>query len=327
MENWFIPHARFVLRGLRHASNLALCAAPIAKQILRGSTVVFLYHEVSDNPSQFNRMFGLNVTPSIFSKQLDLIGEYFHFIDPNQLLHGEYPTPAALVTFDDGDLSYFREALPILRKKRVPSVMFLNMGPIKGEVCWSGLVTFLQHFEVDFCEQKHPREDDFVRFTELEISGYLNSTDRDSLLERVRSFRGAIATGEDIEAVSEEPLVYLGNHLYNHYNAVTLSRERLREEYWKNQRMIDSHRRGTKLFSYPFGQPETCYTRETTRLILEEGARVVFSAYPLPNFTLGGMFYHRVAMTERVRSQADLYRSIMANYLVAKMKRGGEALV
>ncbi len=303
-----------------HAVNRLVYNLPVARRILRDSIVVFLYHEVSDHPSQFNRMFDLNATPSAFSKQLDLIGEHFHFIDPNQLLSGDHPTPAALITFDDGDLSYFREALPILKKKKVPSVMFVNMGPIKGELCWSGLITFLQHFEPDFYQQKRPRGDDFLKFTESEIASYVGSVHAESLLERVRSFRGEIAQEADIEALSNEPLVYLGNHLYNHYNTTTLSEYRLKEEYWKNQRILDAHPRGTRLFSYPFGQPVACYNEETTRLIRGEGAHTIFSAYPLPNFKRRGSFYNRIAMTEMVRSESDLYRCILANYLKAKFK-------
>lgn len=291
----------------------------MSRLVLRDSTIVFLYHEVSDFPSQFNRMFDLNVTPSVFSKQLDLIGRYFHFIDPTQLLSGVHPNPAALITFDDGNLSYFRNALPILKHKSIPSVMFLNMGPIKGEVCWSGLVTFLQHFEMDFYQEKHLAGCEVGKFTESEIASYLDSADLGPLLKRVRSFRGTIATEEDIESVSKEPLVYLGNHLYNHYDATKLSKNRLKEEYWKNQRIIDAHPRGTRLFSYPFGQPGTYYNEQTTRVILGEGAHALFSAYPLPNFEDREKFYHRVAMTDAVRSEEDIYRSIMKNYLRAKL--------
>ena len=327
MRNSYILYSRSVLRGFRRVSNMALCAVPVARQVLRGSAVVFLYHEVSDNPSQFNEMFDLNVAPSVFRWQLDLIGEYFNFIDPGQLLSGDYPTPAALVTFDDGNLSYFREALPILKKKGIPSVMFLNMGPIKGEACWSGLVTFLQYCEVGFYEGRRLREGDFIGFSESEVSNYLDSVDRERLLEGVRSFRGVIASEGDVDAVSREPLVYLGNHLYNHYNTMTLSKERLKEEYWRNQRILDAHPRGARLFSYPFGQPVTCYNEETTRLILKEGAQAIFSAYSLPNFKRRGIFYNRVPMTEAVRNARDLYRSIMVNYLTAKIRPRSAALV
>lgn len=302
------------------AANRVACSLPIARRVLRDSIVVFLYHEVSDYPSPFNKMFDLNVRPAVFSRQLDLISQYFYVINPNELISGEYATPAALITFDDGNLSYFREALPILRNKGIPSLMFLNAGPIKGEVCWSGLVTFLGYLEANFCKQRRRRGEDFFKFTEAEVSSYLASVERDPLLERVRSFRGAVAREGDVEAVFRESLVYLGNHLYNHYNATTLSQDRLKEEYWKNQQILDVHPRGTKLFSYPFGQPVTCYNEETTRIILGEGAHAIFSAYPLPNFGRGGVFYNRVPLTEAMHSEKDLYHSIMTNYFRARLR-------
>ena len=307
--------------------NQVMSTVGVAQRILRDSIVVFLYHEVSDSPSPFNKMFGLNVPPAVFSDQLDLIGRSFEFIDPKRLLSGNHRTPAALVTFDDGNLSYFRTALPILKEKQIPSVMFVNFGSILGEVCWSGLVTFLQYCDPDFYRQKNPKDGDFLRFTEPEVSSYLSSVKADALLGRVRSFRGAIAEARDIEDVSEEPLVYLGNHLYNHYNVTTLTADRVRKEYWENQRLIDSHPRGMRAFSYPFGQPMTCYNKETSQLIQGEGAEALFSAYPLPNFRQDGKFYHRVPMTEAVRGEMDLYRSIMSNFVRGKLRIGPESRV
>ena len=310
---------RRMLSSVLRVGSDALAREPVAKRLLRNALVVFLYHEVSDQPSQFNQMFHLNVPPQIFARQLDLIGQHFHFITPQQLLTGDYRTPAALLTFDDGNASVVHEALPILKAKGIPAILFVNMGPAMGEVCWAGLAAFLQYCEPAFRAQAARQPHDFVRFTESEIARYLDTIDAEALFGRVRSFRGAIASEADLQALSTEPLLSLGNHLYNHYNARTVSAQRLRTEYWKNQEILDAHPCGVRLFSYPFGQPQTCHDDPATTLVVNEGARAVFSAYPLPNFSRHALVYHRVAMTEDVRSAGALSRAILANYLRARM--------
>jgi peptidoglycan/xylan/chitin deacetylase (PgdA/CDA1 family) len=283
---------------------------------LRDAIVVFLYHDVEDAPSPFNQMFDLAVTPSTFREQLELIGEHFHFIGPDELVTGDHPTPAALVTFDDGNVGYVRHAVPILKEKGIPSVCFVNMGPAQGDLCSAGLGAFLEYVEPGPSGRIGEEGGHFTTFGESELSRRVAAiSDVDAFRERVRAFRGGVATKADLDALSSEPFVYLGSHLYNHYNAGKLSEERLKEEYWKNQRLLDAHPRGTRLFSYPFGQPRMSYNDRTTRVLHEQGAFVIFSAYALPNFTRRGPFYHRVAMHEAVRTRDELFRAIVKNYL------------
>ena len=307
-----------VAQSMRRVAHRLLSSPPVSHQLLNRAVVVFLYHEVSDQPSRFNEMFGLNVRPSVFSKQLDLIQHYFRVIDPEALLAGDYETPAALVTFDDGNRSYFQEALPILKAHRMPSVAFLNLGPIRGEVCWSGLVAYLQHFEAGFYESRTPRPTgyDFCRMPESDVRDYLDTIDADTLFERVRIFRGPLACEADLEAVSKEPLVHLGNHLYHHYNATLLS-DRLKVEYRRNQEIVDAHPRGRRLFSYPF----SCATEQTTRVLQEEGAQAIFGGWGLPNIARRDPVYARVELGAGTLTEQGLMADVLRNYASA-MWRG-----
>lgn len=290
--------------------------SPLARWLLRKSLVVFIYHEVSDSPSPFNEMFGLNVRPWVFARHLDLIRQCFSVIEPRQLLSGDYPRPAALITFDDGNLSYFRDALPLLKARGIPSIAFLNMGPIRGDVCWSGLVTYLAHCDPDFAGRGGDAGRHFSEFSESRVYEYLGSVDEHVLLERVRTFRGAIATERDVAAVGAEPLVHLGNHLYNHHNA-TLLGSRLREEFWKNQRMIDDHPRGTRFFSYPFSR----YNAATLRQIRAEGVEAVFTGGGVPNVNGTGGLYYRVELPDRVLSEQELVAEVLKRYLPSRLRR------
>jgi len=278
--------------------------------------VVFIYHEVSDWPSEFNRVFGLNVRPSVFARHLDVIQRAFTIIDPGRLLAGDYPRPAALITFDDGNLSYFRNALPLLKARGIPSVAFLNLGPIRGEVCWSGVVTYLARCDANFARSGAAGTGDYTEFGEADVRRYLESVDGDAVLDRARRFRGAIATETEIAAVATDPLVSLGNHLYNHYNA-TLLGDRLREEFWKNQQILDDHPRGIRFFSYPFSRQNAATLQE----IRAEGAEAVFTAGGLPNTNGTADLYYRVELPDRVLGEQELISEVLKRYLPATVRR------
>ena len=297
-------------RLISRAANRVLASAIFSRSILRQAVVVFLYHEVSDHPSEFNRLFGLNVSPKVFSKQMDLIRDYFHILNPPELLRGKHPRPAALITFDDGNASYFRNALPILKEKKIPSVIFLNMGPIEGEICWSGLVTYLQYREGPFYEKRNPgpKGNDFCWFTEEEVNRYLDTVDKEALLRQARAFRGVIAEKEDLQ--TNEPLVTFGNHLYNHHNALLLGAgARLKEMYWRNQTMLEDLPRGSRLLSYPF----SCWDRQTKDFLMAEGAQAVFMGGGLPNLRRNGNLFYRVELGDKVATEEGMISEVIKN--------------
>ena len=313
-----------VVRGSWQRVKRWIMTSSFASQrLLRDATVVFLYHDVSDTPSPFNDRRDLNVPPAVFRRQLDLIREVFHVIDADRFLSGDYSTPAALVTFDDGNRSYAHEALPILKEQRIPSINFLNMGPIRGEVCWAGLVAFLCAQEPALLNVRNGEaRRTLSQMTEADLEPYVKSVDRQEFFDRVRAFRGPVLSAQDLQALSHESLVRLGNHLFNHYNAARLSPERLVQEYRKNQHLLDAHPRGTRLLSYPFGHPGLCQTAETTRLLRREGASILFSAYPLPNVSRQRVVYHRVRMSASIRTTEDLFHATLCNYVSAWLGRG-----
>lgn len=273
--------------------------------------VVFVYHDVSEKPSPFNRRFGLNVPPRLFSRQMDMIRELFHLVDPAQLRRGRFPTPAALITFDDGNSSYFKTALPILKEREIPSLSFLNLGPIRGEICWSGLASYLQTEEPAFrSSDGDPSPDAFCRFTQEEVARYLDSVDQAKLFERVRAFRGLMATEAELAAAADEPLVGLGNHLYNHYNA-TLLGDRLRKEYRVNQEVLDAHPRGFRFFSFPFSRMD----RRAIRMIREEGADAIFSGRGFANLPGQERVYSRMEMKESIMEPKELMAHVLRNLI------------
>ena len=78
------------------------------KKLIKNDLLILLYHDVSDNPSEFHKDHNLNVSIKKFKDQIRFLSKYYNFISPLDLLNGKFERPAALITFDDGIKTNFK---------------------------------------------------------------------------------------------------------------------------------------------------------------------------------------------------------------------------
>lgn len=318
-----VMSAKRFIKRLIGFSSLGRCS-------LKNTLSVFVYHEVSDRPSRFCEEFNLNVNPKLFDEHLHWIKDNFNVINPDELTNGDYKTPAAMITFDDGMPGYFKEAVPLMIKRNIPSIVFLNMAPVEGELFWSGLVTYLATHDVSFINFLHRRLSgeenipDFLRCDVGTVNDYFSTVDADALKKNVRDFYGDFAGLKDLEHFSNHPLVFYGSHLYNHYNVLNLKDEELREQYFLNETRIKKYPNGRALFAYPFGQPGICFSPRHTELIRSWGARAVFSSGGNVNQVRRDnpeSFYDRIGMDAGVQTINDLFGRIQWKRLKKLLRR------
>ena len=252
----------------------------------------------------------LNVPPTLFAKQMDFISDNFNVIDPDQLMEGDYERPAALITFDDGMLGYFSNAVPIMTDRQIPSINFLNMDTIEGNPSWAGLVTYLADVDVDFQRKiGHDEDGPPVEITLVSpgiVREYLSSMGDESLVGRVREFTGAIATRRDLEAVQDSSLVFLGNHLANHYSTLTLGKEELSEQYSRNQSLLNHYANARPMFAYPHGR----FRPIQNDLLGSLGAEAIFYSSEGINRRVSGRFYNRLSVDSHMTCVEDLVGQI-----------------
>lgn len=278
-------------------SGFGLFQAVLQRLLLKTETIVFLYHEVNPQPSEFHSRFNLNIKPEDFDRQVTWIKNSFNVISPQELLSGKYSRPAALITFDDGSKGYFDYAVPILKRHTCASLIFLNMAPILGDVFWSGLVTYLCIYEEEIVNKivsSRKIKPPYYPYLDLE-DVRLAIQGRSDILMKAREFYGPFASVQDLRNCQDNSLVYFGNHLWNHYNPVLAANDKLSQWFMDNQKEIDRYVNGTKFFSYPFGQKGSCYNEETHTLLFNLGAQAVFCATP-ETFKTDGALYHRLPM-------------------------------
>jgi peptidoglycan/xylan/chitin deacetylase (PgdA/CDA1 family) len=104
----------------------------IAHRFWRNRLTVLAYHRIADptSASQSTLVSNVSATPAAFAAQMEYIRRCFDVIslaDLRAWLHDGVPLPPypALITFDDGYRDNLDQALPILRAKGLPAVLFL----------------------------------------------------------------------------------------------------------------------------------------------------------------------------------------------------------
>jgi len=282
---------------------VALYYRKLYPSLLDHALTTFVYHDVSDEPSEFSSNYGLNVPPALFQCQLSFIKNNFNIISPDDLLKPSMPPKAALITFDDGFRSFFTNVIPILKKNQIPCIIFLNLAPIKGEIFWSGLITYLCEKRPDFVQYlKHHISPNvrgvplYLSCSEEIVSFFLERVGK-SLEEKVCEFVGKFASEDDLKRADREDFVYYGNHLYNHYVPLLMSDKDLLESFRKNSNELEKYANYRCMFSFPFGQPGSCFSESQVDLLVANGAKRVFRSSGSVNYDPCAAYLDRIALT------------------------------
>jgi len=100
----------------------------------------FDFHYI-DDPEKYPNGGVYPVSVENFEKQLDKVAKHFKFVSQKEILDaiegkGQLPEKCCLLTFDDGLRSQYEKAVPILLKKKIPAVFFINTMPtMENRVC------------------------------------------------------------------------------------------------------------------------------------------------------------------------------------------------
>jgi peptidoglycan/xylan/chitin deacetylase (PgdA/CDA1 family) len=113
---------------------------------LQAKAIILMYHRITR--TEFDP-WGMCVSPENFSEQLAAINAVatpISLIDyARSLVAGTLPERTVVVTFDDGYVDNFEQALPLLRRHNVPATLFVTTCHIDSdrEFWWDRLETVL----------------------------------------------------------------------------------------------------------------------------------------------------------------------------------------
>lgn len=278
---------------------------PRLRASLTQGLTVFFFHEITDRPSEFQRLTAGYTTPDVFRKQITWIGERFEFVAPASLSQlggsGELPGRAALITFDDAWAGVFRTGLPILTALGVPSLCFLNMGTVEGMPDLSAV----RRYERSRPPAGGPR---LMRpVTAAEADALLDDIAADYRAdEDFKSFQGPTATHADLANGAEHGTAWFGSHLYHHWDLHQIDDDLFFSSVRANAEALSAFSNSLPALATPYGHQ---VARLSGVLAAEFGVPLAFVATGAQNRNPRAAVLDRLALQPEPSGPADWWYS------------------
>ena len=290
----------------------------------RKKITVFLYHEISDAPTEFSQSFGLCVSSLVFRKQVEWIRKNFTIIHPSDLLYPmKIPSNAALITFDDGFRDAYHNGISYLIKNKIPSLMFLNMGCILDKTPLESALACYYASKENSCNF-FPDQDSLknvplhLSITPSMMKQYLTKN-ADSEYKNIIIYQGELASIGEINGYINSEFHLLGNHLYQHWNAEALSDEDFMHMFNKNRELLSDSECAIDFFAFPNGQPDTCFSQRHLTLLKEAGVKKIFYSSGGINNDSDDLLLNRTVLFETDNTNWKLWkRFVNANRILDK---------
>lgn len=249
------------------------------------SITIFLFHEISDNPSEFQKKNSLYHSNSEFNSILVWIKKNFNIVSPLDINNDI--NDKALITFDDGYLGSFKNAIPILQYHQIPSLHFLNMRPIiKKE---PNIVSKIQYLSLKNKEFKNAlmeiniTKDEIYHVTPLIYKNCIKNITIDT--SKIIAYQGELVTEQLLNEYANNNLVFLGNHLYDHWNIINLNENEIKEYYFRNCEYLKKYNNFINYFSFTHGMPKYNFNKKNLDQIRSFNPKHIF-------FSSGGIDFY-----------------------------------
>lgn len=273
------------------------------------SLTVVNYHRIDDPHRSDFDSFQPNVsaTPEDFDRQLAYLARWFHVISLRELVEWldgrkELPPYAALITFDDGYLDNYSQAYPLLRKHKLPALIFLTTGHIGTDApfYWDLAAYCFTHTRRDHLafpdgRVEHwstPEQRAQAGKTWVERMKALPQAEKQVHVESLPVlldvsipagyFQRLMMDWEQVREMQKNGIEF-GAHTVNHPILTRVPREQAREEILESKSRIEQELGEPVLgFAYPNGQAAD-RDQAVETLVAESGIRAAFTLLSGPS--------------------------------------------
>lgn len=271
---------------------------------------VFLFHEVTDDPSEFLKSTGMWVSREVFRRQVNWIQKNFQVIPITDLLNQKpLPRNAALITFDDSWAGMVKAIEDFLLPREVPVCLFLNFGTVATRFDVVAAEVFLNNPKTT---------SNFERQLIFDSINGLTSQEQEEFLE----FQGPIAEIEAIRRIGGCANVTISNHLFHHFDAMKLTDEDFIGEFRQNDKWIQSFNKqsGKDFFAFPFGTPGLNFEDRHLDLLAREGVKFCFSGTSrrLKSFATSEYLIPRIHFSPEDRSTGNMWWACYKNQILQR---------
>ncbi|MFN7966218.1 MAG: polysaccharide pyruvyl transferase family protein [Acidobacteriota bacterium] len=213
------------------------------------STVVLNYHRV--HPSVGEDPYQLAITPALFESHLRHLCQQYRVVSAEEFLHGaptSDPRPRVLLTFDDAYRDFYLHAWPILRKHRVPAVLFVPTGHVgpKTPFWWEVLVA----------AGRSGLQEPYKKLPPEQRNAALDALLEEFLAQTRRRLSDLSCNWAMLREIAADGLVEMGAHTQFHSSLGALDRLHAQQEIEGSLNDLERELgRRPRLFAFPHGGP------------------------------------------------------------------------
>jgi peptidoglycan/xylan/chitin deacetylase (PgdA/CDA1 family) len=250
------------------------------------SVTILMYHRVLSEIQMNWHPFisnGISISTDYFEEHIRYIRENYRVLTLDDYVTRNFideKKPPVIITFDDGYKDNLLNALPILRKYKIPAVIYVVTRFMEGDTSmwWYELdeiCTTRQNIEFEWRGKKHSfilrnigeRQKCFRILRNLAVRHDLE--DQKLLMERVRgnskgkSYDDFVLNWNDVIKLDKEELITIAAHTHNHVALRYLSEKEAKWEMSYSRQLLEEKLdHSVSHFSYPFGTEAEAGMRE-----------------------------------------------------------------
>jgi hypothetical protein len=293
--------ARISLRSIQGALKTITL-----KTHLNNGLTVFLFHSVTDEPSDYLKATGMWTPISSFNRQITWIQDHFEIIPITRLLtSSELPKNAAVVTFDDAWMGSFDAISKFMIPNGIPVCYFVNFGSIIERVDFNASQLYITKSSKNIPPLSGSLMESF------------NSEDffKDS---EFKEYQGPLMSYSQLSELSKSPLITIGNHLYHHFDSNKISDGFFLRQLLLNQKHIDNFGFGQRVFAFPFGATSVNFEQRHLSILQKENFKLVFSADSrrLSNLNIVPSYIPRIHFSHLDSSESDFWWATFKSQLI-----------
>ena len=223
---------------------------------LEKKIVVFCYHDVHNEPSEFCLKYNLFVNIRNFLKQIEYIDSKFNIISVKDLSNPDFifPKNSAIITFDDGFKGAFNNGIKYLIKKQIPSIAFLNYDSIiNRKPMVSSVAKYVEEMKINYPDYDIKKNYHLL----IEKKEYNKLIKNEDLNLAVKDYQGEIISIEELEAYNGGKYLNYANHYFQHFNTRIMTDEEIHTQILINQGYLEKYSSYTKSFAFTNGDFST----------------------------------------------------------------------
>jgi len=283
---------------------------------------ILIYHRVLDCSDPYIRG---EIDKHEFESHMRYLSRFFMVISLAEALDriksNSIKKNCAVITFDDGYKNNIRNALPILKKYRMPATFFVSTGFLDGGLMWNDIIIEslrrTSNNEIDLRDEglgyyslKNISERSHAITNIIKKLKYLDSLRRDELVSKIKCLSDVnlpddiMMNEEDISHLARSGME-LGAHTVTHPILSRISDDDASFEIQKSKHDLESISGGKVFaFAYPNGRPGKDYLYKHVDMVRSAGFSCALSTapgvcasdcdvYQLPRFTPWDRSYYK----------------------------------